>query len=137
MPAAFQRNAKTAAVVSPCDFSKFEIDDPLKGQLEQVGSFACDKIWYGEVQKTMTSGHIDGYRWLFAVMGREWFFLVFKSGDEELVQWDNSKALSFEESWDLSNDLDACSPSYLPHSQLFGFLLKGVEAFRAERPFDG
>ncbi|TCR70710.1 hypothetical protein EV561_13822 [Rhizobium sp. BK376] len=109
MPANSKDSGNTLALATPCDFSKFEIDDDLKRQLEQVGSFGCDTIWYDEVQKTMTSGHVDGYRWLFAVMGRQWFFLVFRRGDERSVQWQNSKQLSFEESWDISDELESDS----------------------------
>ncbi len=136
MRATSRRPTKKAALGTPSDFSKFEIDDDLKRQLEQVGSFGCDTIWYGEVEKTMTSGHVDGYRWLYAVMDRQWFFLVFKRGDEKSVRWENSKKLSLEASWYISDDLEPDSSEYLQHPQVFRCLLKGIEEFRAAKPFE-
>ncbi|MGO6895444.1 hypothetical protein ACCT15_16195 [Rhizobium ruizarguesonis] len=136
MSATSNRPGKNAALAIPCDFSTFKIDDALRTQLEQVGSFGCDKIWYNELRKTWTSGHVDGYRWLFAVMGQEWFFLVFSRGDAEYVTWDNSNKLSFEESWELVRDLEPEFPEFLSHTQVFECLLKGIAEFRAAKPFD-
>ena len=118
------------------DFSTFEIDQQLRYQLEAIGSFGCDGIFYGDVQITEASGYLDGYRWLFAVMNRQWFFLVFRLGDAEYVQWENSKELSYEESWDMHEDLDPGCAEYLQHSEVFRFILKGIDQFGANRPFD-
>ncbi len=62
--------------------------------------------------------------------------MVFRQGDAEYVQWENSKKLSFEESWELSHDLEPESSQYLEHTQILRCLLKGIKEFRAAKPFD-
>ena len=83
----------------------------------------------------MTSGHPDGYRWLFAFIGRDLFFLVFRRGNAKSVQWENREKFSFEESWYTQRALEPGSSTYLPHPLLFQYIVEGVEEFRAVKPF--
>ncbi len=135
MTATFRRPASKAALATPCDFSKFDICTGVRRQLEQIGWFGCDSIWYGELEKTMTSGHLDGYRWLFAVIGRDWFFLVFRRGNAKSVQWENREKLAFQESWHMQRALEPGSSPYLPHPLVFQHLLESVKEFRVAKPF--
>ncbi len=128
-------SADTAAYAKPSDFTAFEIDEALRFRLEAVGSFGCDTIWYGSVPSTLTTGHIDGRRWLFGVLGLDWVFQVFETGDEGTVSWDNYKNLSLERSWELVEERETGSSKFLPHDAVFLCILRGVEEFRSQRPF--
>ncbi|MBD8651153.1 hypothetical protein IFT66_08710 [Rhizobium sp. CFBP 13726] len=128
-------SADTADSEKPCDFTAFEIDDALRSRLQSIGSFGCDAIWYGSVPSTLTTGHIDRRRWLFGVLGLDWVFQVFETGDEGTISWDNYKNLSLERSWEIVEEAQTKSSKFLTHDAVFLCILKGVEEFRSQRPF--
>lgn len=125
----------TAIRTSPSDYSKFEIDSNLRRQLQNLGAFECDNILYDQFGRTTTSGSIDGCRWMYTVTVFGWAFLVFREGDADFIRWENSKQLSFEESWEFIGDLETDESKFLPHDQVLWHVLTAAKVFRSAKPF--